>query len=133
MVSVEAYHRYPNTEEEKRKPAFIIGRAEGASVIAVRNMLERAIQKFPSRKYRKTIHIILNANDEEAYETAYRIGLTVAILKKAESPEEIKKYVRYIQSATREEIFFWTSKLLDEEIGEKALDALAILSKAKNS
>jgi hypothetical protein len=29
-----------------------------------------------------------------------------------------------------EEIWFWTSKLLDEEIGEKALNALAILSGA---
>ncbi len=93
-------------------------------------MLEKAAQKFPTKKYNKTIHIILNENDDEAYESAYRIGLAAALINKAKTPEEIQKHIRYIQSAMPEEIWFWTSKLLDEEIGEKALNALAILSGA---
>lgn len=129
-LSVEAYHKYPHTEQEKRKPAFIIGKAEGASIIAIRHMLEKAAQKFPTKKYSKTIHIILNENDDKAYETAYRIGLAAALINKAQTTEEIQKYTRYIQNAMPEEIWFWTSKLLDEEIGEKAIDALAILSGA---
>ena len=127
-LSVEAYHRYPHTEEEKRRPAFIIGEAKGASILAVRHLLERAAKKFPNKRYNKTIHIILDGGDNEAYEMAYRIGLIAALLNKAKTSEEIKKQVRYIQGAMPEEIWFWTSKLLDEEIGERALDALAVLS-----
>lgn len=129
-LSVEAYHKYPQTEEEKHKPAFIIGRAEGAGLIAIRHMLEKAAQKFPTRKYKKALHIILNENNDEAYETAYRIGLAAALINKAQTPEEIEKGTRYIQNAMPEEIWFWTSKLLDEEINTKALEALAILSGA---
>lgn len=132
-LSVEAYHKYPRTEKEKHKPAFIIGRAEGAGIIAIRHMLEKAAQKYPTKKYNRTIHIILNENDDEAYETAYRVGLAAALINKAQTPEEIQKHIRYIQSAMPEEIWFWTSKLLSEEIGEKALNALAILSGARNN
>ncbi|MCX7822177.1 MAG: hypothetical protein N2260_01880 [Syntrophobacterales bacterium] len=127
-ISVEAYHKYPQTEEEKRKPTFVIGRAEGSAVLAIRHMLEKASQKFPTRKYRKTLHIILNESNEEAYESAYRIGLAVALLSKAKTPEQMQKSVRYIQNAMPEEIWFWTSKLLDEEIGERVIEALFIIS-----
>jgi hypothetical protein len=132
-VSVEAYHKYPKSEQEKRKPAFIIGQAEGAEIIAIRHMLEKAAKKFPTRKYGKTIHIILNESDPTAYETAYRIGLAAALINKAQTPQEVKMCTRYIENAMPEEIWFWTSKLLDEEIGVKALDALAILSGAKQA
>lgn len=127
-VSVEAYHKYPHTMEERQKPAFVIGKTEGASVLAIRHLLEKASQKFPVRKYKKTTHIILNENNEEAYETAYRVGLAVALLNKAKNPQQIQRCVRYVQSTMPEEIWFWTSKLLDEEVGERALDALFILS-----
>ncbi|MEM2463891.1 MAG: hypothetical protein QXY07_04330 [Candidatus Bathyarchaeia archaeon] len=127
-LSVEAYHKYPRTEQEKHKPAFIIGKAEGAGIISIRHMLEKAAQKFPTKKYNKTIHIILNENDDEAYETAYRIGLAAALINKAKTSEEIQRHICYIQNAMPEEIWFWTSKLLDEEVGEKAIEALAILS-----
>ncbi|MEM4234564.1 MAG: hypothetical protein QXU75_05400 [Candidatus Methanomethylicaceae archaeon] len=126
-LSVEAYHKYPHTEEEKHKPAFVIGRTEGAAVLAIRHMLEKASQKFPIRKYKKTIHIILNENNEEAYENAYRIGLAAALLSKAKTPEQIQKSVRYVQNVTPEEIWFWTSKILDEEVGERAIEALFII------
>ncbi|MEM3704378.1 MAG: hypothetical protein QXZ02_04370 [Candidatus Bathyarchaeia archaeon] len=129
-LSVEAYHKYPHTEQEKHKPAFIIGKAEGAGIIAIRHMLEKTAQKFPTKKYSKTIRIILNESDDEAYETAYRIGLAAALINRAQTTKEIQKYTRYIQNAMPEEIWFWTSKLLNEEVGEKAIDALAILSGA---
>jgi hypothetical protein len=129
-VSVEAFHRYPHTEEEKHKPAFIIGKAEGGGILAIRHMLEKAAQKNPTRKRGNTVHILLTENDPAAYETAYRIGLAAAIIDKAQTPQEIEKGTRYILNTTPEEIWFWTSKLLDDEINVKALDALAILSGA---
>ena len=132
-VSVEAYHKYPKTEQEKHKPAFIIGKAEGAEIIVIRHMLEKAAKNFPTKKYGKTIHIILNESDPIAYETAYRIGLAAALINKAQTSQEVKMCARYIENAMPEEIWFWTSKLLDEEIGIKALDALAILSGAKQA
>jgi len=127
-VSVEAYHRYPQTEQEKRKPAFIIGKAEGGGLLAIRHILERAAQNNPTKKRRNTTYILLNENGETAYETAYRIGLAAALIDKAQTPQEIQKGTKYILNATPEEIWFWTSKLLDDEINTKALEALAILS-----
>jgi hypothetical protein len=129
-VSVEAFHRYPHTEEEKHKPAFIIGKAEGGGILAIRHLLEKAAQKNPTKKHGNTVHILLTENDPAAYETAYRTGLAAAIIDKAQTPQEIEKGTRYILNTTSEEIWFWTSKLLDDEINTKALDALAVLSGA---
>jgi len=46
-------------------------------------------------------HTFLNELDDSAYETAYRVG--------------------------NEEMYFWTSNLLDDEINTNALDAFAVL------
>jgi len=127
-VSVEAYHRYPHTEEEKRKPAFTIGKAEGGGLLAIRHVLEKAAQNNPTKKRRNTTYILLDENNETTYETAYRIGLATALINKAQTTQEIQKGTKYILNATPEEIWFWTSKLLDDEINIKALEALAVLS-----
>jgi hypothetical protein len=129
-VSVEAFHRYPHTEEEKHKPAFTIGKAEGGGILAIRHLLEKAAQKNPTKKHGNTVHILLTENDPAAYETAYRIGLASALINKAETPQQIEKTTRYALNATPEEIWFWTSKLLDDEVNTRALNALAILSGA---
>ena len=129
-VSVEAFHRYPHIEEEKHKPAFTIGKAEGGGILAIRHLLEKAAQKNPIKKHGNTLHILLTENDPAAYETAYRIGLAAALIDKAQTQQEIEKGTRYILNTTPEEIWFWTSKLLDDEINTKALEALAILSGA---
>jgi len=127
-VTVEAYHRYPKTGEEKTKPAFTIGQAEGSSILAIRHVLEKAAQKNPTKKHGNTIHILIDENDPTAYESAYRIGLAAAILSRAQTSAEIEKGTRYILNATPEEIWFWTSKWLDEDLNEKALQALAVMS-----
>lgn len=127
-VSVEAYHRYPHTEEEKRKPAFTIGKAEGGGLLAIRHVLEKAAQNNPTKKRRNTTYILLDENNQTAYETAYRIGLATALINKAKTTQEIQKGTKYILNTTPEEIWFWTSKLLDDEINTKALEALAVLS-----
>jgi hypothetical protein len=129
-VVVEAYHKYPKTEEEKHKPLFIIGKAEGGGLLAIRHLLERAAKKNPTKKRGNVTSIFLSENDPEAYEAVYRIGLAVALIDKAKTPEEIEKGARYVLNVMPEEIWFWTSKLLDDEINSKALDALAILSGA---
>lgn len=126
-VSVEAYHRFPHTESEKRKPAFVIGRAEGAGILAIRHLLEKAKESFPTRKYQKTLHIMLEESSPAAYEVAYRIGLAVALISQAETEEEIRRFARYVENAMPEEVWFWTSKLLDDETGTNALNALAVL------
>jgi hypothetical protein len=131
-VTVEAYHRYPKTEEEKTKPAFTIGQAEGSSVLAIRHVLEKAAQKNPTKKHGNTTHILINENDTSAYESAYRIGLAAALINKAQTPTEIEKGTRYILNATPEEIWFWTSKWLDEDLNERALQALAVMSGSMN-
>jgi hypothetical protein len=132
-ISVEAYHRYPHTEEEKHNPAFTIGKAEGGGILAIRHILETAAQKNLTKKRGNNTYIFLTENDPAAYETAYRIGLAAALIDKAETPQQIEKTTRYALNATPEEIWFWTSKLLDDEINTRALDALAILSGATES
>src|SRR3990170_546329 len=129
-VVVEAYHKYPKTEEEKHKPLFTIGKAEGGGLLAIRHLLEKATKKNPTKKRGNITHIFLSENDPEAYEAVYRIGLAVALIDKAKTPEEIEKGTKYVLNVMPEEIWFWTSKLLDDEINSKALDALAILSGA---
>jgi len=129
-VTVEAFHKYPHTEEEKHKPAFIIGEAEGSALLSIRHTLEMATHKYPTEKHGATTYIFLNERDDSAYETAYRIGLAVAMINKSQTNEEIQKATRYILNAMKEEIYFWTSKLLDDEINTRALDALAVLSGA---
>jgi hypothetical protein len=127
-VTVEARHRYPQREDEKHKPAFIIGKAEGSRVLLIRHLLEEAAQKNPVKKRGKTTYIYLNEKDRKAYETAYRIGLALAIIDKAQTPREIERCSKYVLNATPEEIWFWTSKFLDDDINSKALEALAVLS-----
>jgi len=127
-VIVEAYHKYPQREEEKRKPAFTIGKAEGGGLLTIRHLLEKAAKTNPTKKRGNTTYILLNENNETAYETTYRIGLAVALINKAKTTQEIQKGVQYILNATPEEIWFWTSKLLDDEINTRALEALAVLS-----
>jgi len=127
-VTVEAYHRYPKTEEEKTKPAFTIGQAEGSSLLAIRHVLEKAAQRNTTKKHGNTTHILIDESDPTAYESAYRIGLAAALLNKAQTSTEIEKGTRYILNATPEEIWFWTSKWLDEDLNERALQALAVMS-----
>jgi len=131
-VTVEAYHRYPKTEEEKTKPAFTIGKAEGGSVLTIRHVLEEAAQKNPTKKHGNTTHILINENDTTAYESAYRIGLAAALINKAQNSTEIEKGTRYILNATPEEIWFWTSKWLDDDLSERALQALGVMSGSMN-
>ena len=131
-ISVEAYHRYPHTEEEKHKPAFTIGKAEGGGLLTIRHLLEKATQTNPTSKRGNTTYILLTENDSAAYEIAYRLGLAVALINKAQTPTEIQKGTRYILNATPEEIWFWTSKLLDDEINTKAIEALAVMSGSIN-
>jgi len=129
-VKVQAYHKYPKDKQEKNKPLFTIGKAEGGGLLSIRHLLERAAQKNPTKKRGNTTYIHLSETDPEAYETVYRIGLAVALIDKAKTPQEIEKATRYVLNAMPEEIWFWTSKLLDDEINSKALDALIILSGA---
>ncbi len=130
MVNHEsvAHHRYPHSEQEKRKPAFTIGKAEGGGLLAIRHVLEKAAKNNPTKKRGKTTRILLDENNQTAYETAYRIGLATALINTAQTPQEIQKGTKYILNATPEEVWFWTSKLLDDEINTKALEALAVLS-----
>lgn len=123
-VSVEAYHRYPRTKEEKSKPAFTIGQAQGSRILAIRHILEKVAEKNPTKKYGNTIHILLDHNDE----SAYRIGLAAALINKAENSREIEKGARYVLNATPEEVWFWSSKWLDEDLNGRALKALAVMS-----
>ncbi|NIO37149.1 hypothetical protein GTO27_05535, partial [Candidatus Bathyarchaeota archaeon] len=90
--------------------------------------LEKAAKNNPTKKRGKTTRILLDENNQTAYETAYRIGLATALINTAQTPQEIQKGTKYILNATPEEVGFWTSKLLDDEINTKALEALAVPS-----
>ena len=120
----------PEDKRGKNKPFFVIGKAKGGGLLAIRHLLENAAQKNPTKKQGDITKIFLSETDPVAYEMVYRIGLAVALIDKAKTQEEIEKGARYVLNVMPEEIWFWTSKLLDDEINSKALDALAIISGA---
>ena len=95
-------------------------------------MLENAAQKNPTKKQGNITKIFLSETDPVAYEMVYRIGLAVALISKAKTQEEMKGD-KIVLNVMPEEIWFWTSKLLDDEINSKSLDALAIISGASHS
>jgi hypothetical protein len=123
-VTVEAYFRYPANLQEKRKPAFIIGHATGSRILTIRHSLEELAERFPCHSRGRTIRILLDHDDE----IAYRIGLAIALLSKAGSATDMERGVRYVLTATPEEVWFWTSKWLDDDVGEKTIQALSIMS-----
>jgi len=67
---------------------------------------------------------MLDHDDEDAY----RIGLATALLSKAADAYEMERGVRYVLTATPEEVWFWTSKWLDENVGQRTIQALAVIS-----
>ncbi len=123
-ISVDAYHRYPGSAQERRRPAFRIGSAQGARLLAMRPALERIAETYPRRRYGQTLRVQLDHHDG----TAYRMGLAAALLARARTPLEMERGVRYVLGATDEEIWFWSSKFLDESVGARALDALALVA-----
>jgi hypothetical protein len=125
-VVVEARNAYRPHRKGARRKAFVLGRASGSRLLTIRHTLEDALKRFPHKKQGGTTLIFLNRNDEEAY----RIGLATALLGKATDNREMQRGVSYILNATPEEVWFWSSKWLDEDLGEKALKALTVLSGA---
>lgn len=128
-VSIEAYHKYPHSEEEKHKPAFVIGRGKGSKLLLIRHLLEQAAKKNSTRQYGRILHIRFN-EDQESYDTVFRIGLAVALIGR-ENGDNVDCALRYILSATPEEVWFWTSKLLNDETGPRTIGALMVMSGAE--
>lgn len=93
-------------------------------MLTIRHALEKLTEEFPTNKRGRTLRIMLDHDDE----AAYRIGLATALLARAKNPREMEQGVRYILSATPEEVWFWTSKWLNEDLGGRAIQALAIMS-----
>jgi hypothetical protein len=131
-ISIKAYPRYPSKSNEKRKPTFEIGSIKGSRAIILRDAVESSIKQYGSRQYGKITQVNFPKDNSEAIAMAYRIGLTAAVLREAPNNGAVHKATSYILDATNEEIWFWTSKLLDKRIGpEKAVTALCIISGAK--
>ena len=128
-ITVEAWHRYPTTKKDKEKPAFVIGKLEGNRVLLLRDKIYDIIHKYGSRKYHKTIKISFPPDDPKAIAEAYRIGLSAAVVSNIEDNDSIQKASNYVLDVTDEEIWFWTSKLLNSAIGpQKTISALCIVS-----
>jgi hypothetical protein len=123
-VSVEAHFRYPSNPQEKRKPAFIIGHVSGSRILTIRRALQELMERFPCHSRGRTMRILLDHDDE----AAYRIGLATALLSKVSNALDMERGVRYVLTATPEEVWFWTSKWLDNSVGEKTIQALALMS-----
>lgn len=123
-VTVEARPRYSKNQNETQKGAFIIGKASGSRVLTIRHTLEDAMKRFPSKRRGRVVRILLDHGDD----AAYRIGLAAALLSKAKNNHEMERSVSYILNATPEEVWFWSSKWLDDNLGERALQALAVMS-----
>ena len=132
-ISVSAYPKYKSTKSKTKKPAFTIGSISGSRTIILRDATENAIKQYGSRKYGEyKEYINFPKNDSDAIAMAYRIGLTAAVLNEAPNNGAVHKATSYLLDATNEEIWFWTSKLLDKKVGQKkTVAALCIISGAR--
>lgn len=132
QIGVEAWVRYPSVPKERKHPAFIIGKVEGSRTIVLRDRVEQAAVSFGMRTVGKTKKVTFPLDDTKGVAEAYRIGLAAAVLRSAEDNQAVNQASRYVLSITDEEVWFWTSKLLDETIGrDRVVDALCVLSGAR--
>lgn len=131
-IGVEAWVRYPSVPKERKHPAFVIGVVEGSRTIVLRDRAEQAAAAFGVKAFGKTKKVTFPLDDTKAVAEAYRLGLAAAVLRSAVDNEAVNQASRYVLSITDEEVWFWTSKLLDATIGrERVIDALCVLSGAR--
>jgi len=132
QIGVEAWVRYPSVPKERKHPAFVIGMVEGSRTIVLRDRVEQAASSFGVKTFGKTKKVTFPLDDTKAVAEAYRLGLAAAVLRSAEDNQAVNQASRYVLSITDEEVWFWTSKLLDETIGrDRVVDALCVLSGAR--
>ncbi len=128
-ITVEAWHRYPNTKQEKEKPAFEIGSVNGSIVVILRDSVQKIIETYGSRKYGPTLRVEFPFDDTKAIAEAYRLGLAASVLKYAPDNDSLHRASVYVLNITNEEVWFWTSKLLDQNIGtQRTISALCVIS-----
>jgi hypothetical protein len=132
QIGVEAWVRYPTMPKERKHPAFVIGMVEGSRTIVLRDRVEHAAALYGARTFGKSKRVTFPLDDTKAVAEAYRIGLTAAVLRSAEGNEAVNRASRYVLSVPDEEVWFWTSKLLDPTVSrEQVIDALCVLSGAR--
>jgi len=128
-ITIEAWHRYPTTKSDKEKVAFTIGKLEGSRVLLLREKIYETIHVYGSKKYDKTIRVSFPLDDTKAIAEAYRIGLAASVLNFAGNNSAVQRASNYVLHTTDEEVWFWTSKLLDASVGpKKTISALCIIS-----
>lgn len=130
-LTIEAWYRHPETKQEKKKPAFQIGSIEGSRVIILRDRIESIISSYGSKRYGQTIRVQFPLDETKAIADAYRLGLAAAVLTHAPDNESLQRASVYVMDMTDEEVWFWTSKLLNVNVGPKrTISALCIVSGA---
>lgn len=136
-ISIEAWPRLKEyaTNRERRRPSFIIGTLEGSRTIMLWHHIEQSRRRYDSFKKGKYIVVSYPPEDADAINDAYRLGLAASVINDARDSETADKALRYVMNATKEEVWFWTSKLLGV-VGEKSdkerlLNAILLISGAK--
>ncbi len=130
-VTVEAWNRYPVSKKEKEKAVFLIGTIDGSRVIILRDLIQKIISLYNSKKFGPTQRVEFPLDDTKAIADAYRVGLAASVLKYAPDNDALQKASMYVLNITNEEVWFWTSKLLDQNVGrQRTISALCIVSGA---
>lgn len=126
-ITVEAWNRYSTDKPEK--PLFTIGQISGSRALLLRERVQAVIDAYKARAYGPTLRVEFPPDDPDAIAEAYRIGLAAAVLTHAPDNQAVQHASRYVLSVTKEEVWFWTSKLLDSGIGpQRTISALCIIS-----
>jgi len=133
-LRVEAW---PKTKQlasvgETRRPSFVIGYVRGHKSLMISQLGSEVVGKYPSTLKNGTIKLEFPIDNLEAIADAYRIGLAAAVVSEAQSRKTAEAALKYLQHVQREEVWFWTSKLL-HVLGEgldpaKVVKALSIIS-----
>lgn len=133
-LRVEAWPRtkYLALPKETVRPSFVIGRVSGPRTVMLYGAAKDAIEKYGCKQRGQTLAVHFPPEDMKAIGDAYRIGLAAAVLEKASSEDEAEVAMRYVLRATKEEVWFWASKILrviDTGIQtERVIQALCLVS-----
>ncbi len=136
-LRVEAWPRtkYLALPKETVRPSFVIGRVSGPRTLMLYGAAKEAIEEYGYKQRGGTIAVHFPPENMKAIGDAYRIGLAAAVLDKASGEDEAEAALQYVLRTTKEEVWFWTSKILrviDSGIQtDRVIQALCLISGAQ--
>jgi hypothetical protein len=128
-IAVEA--RYQNFLKGRGKEeAFEMGWVEGARCSLIKELARNVERRYRHGDGEGRVVVDLPSGPS-GEDIGRRMALITSVLREAPDNAALERAYDYLDSASPMEINFWTSKLLDQEVGaERVVPALLLVSRA---